>query len=135
MHIQSYQIHNVLNVYRRQLSQGKIVSSRYSPMPTSPRDSVTLSNEGKNQAIMEKVAARVIEKITNVTAEPEATLPVQNDRPAQSRFRPQQENAFTFNTIVENNQKETRSIAIGNIKVLMSRLDELARAAVNQKSD
>jgi hypothetical protein len=46
----------------------------------------------------------------------------------------QKNNAFIFNTIVENNQKETRSIAVDNSQVLMNRLDELAKAAVKQQS-
>ena len=135
MHIQSYQIHNVLSVYRRQLSQGKMPPSRQASASTMQNDSVTLSNEGRNQAIMEKVAASVIEKITSVTPESEADLSTEYAKTAPNSSRSQQENAFTFNTIVGDNQKETRSIAIGNSKVLMSRLDELVKAAVNRKPD
>ena len=67
MHIQSYQIHNVLNVYRRQLSQGKSSHPQQAGYPhATGSDAVTISAEGKNQSIMDKVADTVIKKITNV---------------------------------------------------------------------
>lgn len=135
MHIQSYQIHNVLNVYRRQLSQGTSVPSRNARNPMAATDAVTLSSEGRNHSIMEKVAARVIEKITNVAPEtnPESVQPAQVNQNDQRLFRLQRENAFTFNTINGDNQKETRSISIENSQVLMNRLDELAKSAVDRK--
>jgi hypothetical protein len=47
----------------------------------------------------------------------------------------QKDNTFVFNTIVGDNQKETRSIAVDNSKGLMNRLDELAKAAVNRRAE
>ena len=44
------------------------------------------------------------------------------------------ENEFVFNTIADNNEKETHSISIDNSLVLMNRLDELAKAAINRKT-
>jgi vacuolar-type H+-ATPase subunit C/Vma6 len=75
MHIQSYQIHNVLNVYRRQLSQGKSNHPQQVDiaMHSTRSDAITISKEGKNQSIMEKVAADTyLKKITNV--DPDQTL-------------------------------------------------------------
>jgi len=137
MHIQSYQIHNVLNVYRRQISQGKTSSSRNREALLGKADSVTLSREGKNQSIMEKVTASVIEKITNVASEvePEKASRQTVDRPYGNLSDPEREHSFTFNAIVGENQKETRSISIGNSQGLMNRLNELAQAAVNEKPE
>jgi hypothetical protein len=47
MHIQSYQIHNVLNVYRRQLSQGKSNHPQQVDIHSTRSDAVTISTEGK----------------------------------------------------------------------------------------
>ena len=44
-------------------------------------------------------------------------------------------NSFIFNTIAENNQKETHSIAVDNSQVLMNRLEELAKAVGNIKAE
>ncbi|MFO7716886.1 DVU0524 family FlgM-associated protein [Desulfosarcina sp.] len=136
MHIQSYQIHNVLNVYRRQLSQGK-------PGPTQHvshnrrSDSIRISAEAKNQSIMEKVTANVLKKITNVTSgsefEQEMNKQIQNATTDLTNL--QKENAFIFNTIEADNQKETRSIAVDDSQGLMNRLDELARKAVKRMAE
>jgi len=137
MHIQSYQIHNVLKVYRRQLSQGKPDQPPHRGTHEIKSEAVTLSTEGKNQSIMEKVAASVLKKVTNL--DPGSgfgqEMIKQIQHPEKVRHTVERDNAFIFNTIVGNNQKETRSIAVDNSQVLMSRLDELAKAAINRKAE
>ena len=135
MHIQSYQIHNVLNVYRRQLSQVKTDQHQQVTQTTDTLDSATISSEGKNQTIMEKVADRVLQKITSVAAGSEFDQEVikQIQHSAKHPQGDQKETEFIFNTIVGNNQKETRSIAVDNSQVLMNRLNELAQAAVKRR--
>lgn len=135
MYIRNYQINNVLNVYRRQLSRGTPDRSRHPSTYVSESNGVSVSNKATNQSIMKKVADSVLKKITSV--DPKLRIERENDKPAQQiekqthMFR--KDNEFLFNTIVGNNQKETRSIAIANSKVLLDRLDELAKAAVNRK--
>jgi hypothetical protein len=137
MLIQSYQIHNVLNVYRRQLSQAKPNPMENSSSQNTGSDTVQISVEGKSQSIMEQVADNVLKKITNV--EPgfgfgqEMTDRVQSD--AEYSSAAEKDNRFVFNTIEGDNQKETRSIAIDDSQVLMNRLNELAKAAVDRKGN
>ncbi|BBO67552.1 hypothetical protein DSCA_14820 [Desulfosarcina alkanivorans] len=137
MQIQSYQIHNVLKVYRRQLSQGKSNHPQQMNPQTTDSDAVTLSAEGKSQSIIEKVADSVIKKIT--TVDPgfafgsEAAGQTQDTEKEVHRAR--RENSFFFNTIDGDNQKETRSIPVDDSQVLMNRLDELAKIAVNRKAE
>ena len=135
MHIQSYQIHNVLNAYRRQLSQAKPGQPQATSSQHTKPDTVSISEEGKNQSIMEKVADNVLKKITNVG--PESNFEQEMARQVQSsedkHSLAEKENAFVFDTILENNQKETRSIAVDDSQVLMNRLNELAKAAVTGK--
>ena len=65
MHIPSYQIQNVLKVYSKQLSQQKFLAkNKVLQQNTTSADSVTLSSKGKRQAIIEKVATSIIDKIT-----------------------------------------------------------------------
>jgi hypothetical protein len=100
-------------------------------------DAVKISTEGKNQSIMEKVAASVLKKITNVDPGSdfgqEMIKRVQN--PEKDLHMPQKDNAFIFNTIVGDNKKEIRSIAVDNSQGLMNRLDELAKASVHRKAE
>ena len=137
MHIQSYQIHNVLNVYRRQLSQVKTNQVSDNTAGGTKSDSVTIPSKENNQSVMEKVAASVLKKITNI--DPESGFDQEMRKQTQNIDKEYhwvgKENQFVFNTIAENNQKETRSIAVDNSQILMSRLDELAKAAINRKNE
>lgn len=137
MDIQNYQIHNVLNVYRKQLSQGSAAPSRQGGSQHAPPDPVTISLESKNQAVLEKVAATVFKKLTRVAPGStfESKMAQQGPQTDHGWRRKMKERAFTFNTIVENNQKETRSIAIDNSQVWMNRLNELAKATVRRETE
>lgn len=137
MYIQSYQIHNVLNVYRRQLSQTRSDQVGQSDPTRSAPDSVAISTEGKSQSIMEKVADNVIKKITTLTpgSDFERELSAQvKSRNGRFGFTAKDQ-SFVFNTIGGNNQKETRSIAVDDSQGLMNRLNELAQAAVNRNAE
>ena len=137
MYIQSYQIHNVLNVYRRQLSQMTPDQVRQSRPQTGGSDSVRISAEGKNQSIMQKVTDNVLKKITNLDPGPADDQGMSGpDR--QIGNQPdaiERDSTFVFNTISGDNRKETQSIAVDDTQVLMNRLNELAKAAVNRNAD
>jgi hypothetical protein len=137
MYIQSYQIHNVLNVYRRQLSQTNPDPVHHSAGCKDKSDPVRISAEGKNQSIMQKVADNVLKKITNVDPETgfQQEMTKQVKQTLKDRQMVEKENTFVFHTIGGNNQMETRSIAVDNSQVLMNRLNELAKAAVNRKAE
>ena len=65
MQIPSYQIQNVLKIYSKQLSQGKMLSrnSKFGIANTVSGDSVSISSEGKRKAIIDKVAANIVDRI------------------------------------------------------------------------
>jgi len=135
MFIQNYQIHNVLNVYRKQLSQRVSEQSKQMSEPETDPGPKEVSSDRKNQSIMDKVAANVLKKITNINSNtnvtPKDTVSIKNHE--QNRHRP--EDKFTFNTIVESNQKETRSISFKNSQGLMYQLNHLARTAICREPD
>lgn len=137
MHIQRYQIHNVLNVYRRQLSQNKKDHSQHTGGHNATSDPVTVSAEGKSHSVMEKVAANVLKKITSIDpgADFGQEIVKQAKNTGKNLQQAQKSNTFIFNTIVGNNEKETRSIAVDNSQVLLNRLDKLAQAAVKGKAE
>jgi hypothetical protein len=137
MYIQSYQIHNVLNVYRRQLSQIKPDQVQQTGSQHAKADSVRISAEGKNQSIMQKVTDNVLKKITNLDPG-SVDHQKMSDQDRQIGNQPdaiERDSRFVFKTLGGDNQKETRSIAIDDSQVLMNRLNELAQAAVNRNAD
>lgn len=137
MYIQSYQIHNVLNVYRRQLSQIKPDQVQQTGSQHDKSDSVNISAEGKNQSIMQKVTDNVLKKITNLDPESvdDQKMPGQDRQTGNQPDSIERDSRFVFKTLGGDNQKKTRSIAIDDSQVLMNRLNELAQAAVNRNAD
>jgi hypothetical protein len=127
----------VLNVYRRQLSQGKTNQLSRDNDSSAKTDSATISVKGNNQSVMEKVAESVLKKITNI--DPDSgfgqEMRKQTQQVDETYLKMGKKNQFVFNTIANNNQKETKSITVDNSQILMSHLDELAKSAVNVKNE
>lgn len=137
MYIQNYQIHNVLNVCRRQLSRKKTEHSKEAETPENKSDSVNISEKGRNQSIMEKVTANVLKKIKNLPSNLDVGPKVirQMRQKKSEIIGGLKENKFIFNTIDKNNLKKTRSIAVDDLKKLMNQLDKLPMAVVNQNNN
>ena len=116
MHIHSYQIHNVLNVYRKQLSRGPGGNGSQTPSPATANDRISISTDGQRQSIMDKVFSEIVERITQTGPENqfEAALA---DRMAQNPF-PSKGPAsdtpsdFKYTVIDEHNRKLTHTLTI-----------------------
>ncbi len=139
MQIPSYQIQNVLKVYSRQLSQGKIISrNRFGGMDKASADSVTLSSEGKRQAIIDKVAANIVERI--ITEGPreekdeQITSQIEKEIGKKINFS-KDRNQFTYTVIDENNRKTTHSLSVEDSKLIMRRMTELARQVADSNME
>jgi hypothetical protein len=139
MQIPSYQIQNVLKVYSRQLSQGKIMSrNKFGSANTSSADSVTISSEGKRQAIIDKVAANIVDRI--ITEGPKEkneeiiTSQIEKELGKKINFT-KDRNQFTYTVIDENNQKTTRTLSVEDSKFIVKRMTELARQVANSNME
>ena len=137
MHIQNYQIHNVLNVYRRTLAQHEGHGGSHSGVQADGVGTGCVPGRAANQSIMDKVAADVIRKVTNVDPvsdfQREMIRQVSHHEKNPKHF--QKDNEFVFNTIAGDSGKETRSIAIDSSRMLMRRLDELAKLAAEHNPE
>ncbi|NNF99581.1 MAG: hypothetical protein HKM93_09405 [Desulfobacteraceae bacterium] len=140
MHIPSYQIHNVLNVYRRQLSKNKLLANQLSQGLKEPIDTIEISPQGKRKSVMEKVAADIVNKITNFGDKSDSVF---KDELVGQIQRGQAENhpdvgqglpqgQFEYNIIDQHNRKITSSISTDDSRVLINRLDQLAKRAVEE---
>lgn len=65
MFVSSYQIHNVLSAYSKQLSQDRGVQKLKAGDKKPLSDQINLSTEGKRRATIEKVAKDIIRKISH----------------------------------------------------------------------
>ena len=139
MQIPSYQIQNVLKVYSRQLSQGKIMSrNKFGDANTNSADSVTLSSEGKRQAIIDKVAANIVDRIITEgpkeKTEEKITSQIEQELGKKINFT-RDRNQFTYTVIDENNQKSTRTLSVEDSKFIVERMTELARQVADSNME
>ncbi len=140
MHIPSYQIQNVLKVYSKQLSQQKFLAKNKTlGQYTASTDSVTISSRGKRQAIIEKVASNIIDKITmegpREQIEETITAQIEKELGKKINFNKKKENKFTYTYIDENDEKVTRSLSIEDSDFVMKRMTELAKQVADSNME
>jgi hypothetical protein len=121
MYIHSYQIHNVLNVYRKQLSHGPGGNSTQSPRTTNTSDRIEISSDGQRQSIMDKISTEIVERITQAGPENqfEKLLADQlSDKSQQLSDVPSDvPSDFKYTVIDEHNRKVTNSLTIQNFSL------------------
>jgi len=138
MQIPSYQIQNVLKVYSKQLSQGKMLSKKFSTDNKVSADSVNISSEGKRQAIIEKVAANIVDKI--VTEGPKEkneeliTDQIEKELGKKIDFT-RGKTQFTYTTIDDNDNKTTQTLSVEDSQFVVKRMTELARQVADNNME
>jgi len=140
MQIPSYQIQNVLKVYSKQLSQGKMLSrnSKFGVANKVSADSVTISSEGKRQAIIDKVAANIVDRIITEgpKEENEAQITDQIELELGKKINfSKDKNQFTYTTIDDDNNKTTKTLSVEDSQFIVKRMTELARQVADNNME
>ena len=139
MQIPSYQIQNVLKVYSRQLSQGKMLSrNKFGTANNVSADSVSISSEGKRQAIVDKVAANIVDKIITEGPkeknEEQITEQIERELGKKINFT-KGKTQFTYTTIDDNNNKTTQTLSVEDSQFVVKRMTELARKVADNNME
>ncbi len=136
MFVSSYQIHNVLNAYSKQLSQDRSVQKQQAGAKKQLSDQIQLSTEGKRRATIEKVAKDILTKISDYGANGQ----LKNNAQALSGGKEQntiesdnkKETAFEFNVIDDLNQKTRTALSVKDTNFLINTVEQLAKDAVEK---
>ncbi|WDP89599.1 MAG: hypothetical protein HUN04_07645 [Desulfobacter sp.] len=139
MQIPSYQIQNVLKVYSRQLSQGKMLSkSKFGNANKVSADSVNISSEGKRQAIIDKVAANIVDRIITEGPkegnEEQITDQIEKELGKKINFT-KGKTQFTYTTVDENNNKVVKTLSVEDSRFVVERMTELARQVADNNME
>ncbi|PIE62719.1 MAG: hypothetical protein CSA25_03805 [Desulfobacter postgatei] len=139
MQIPSYQIQNVLKVYSRQFSQGKLLrKNKFSDAGKVSADSVSLSSEGKRQTIIDKVASSIVDKIINEGPnekdKAQITDPIEKELGKKIDFT-KGRNQFFYTSIDENNNKIVQNLSVEDSKFVVERMTELARQVADSNME
>jgi len=117
MQIPAYQIHNVLKAYSRQVSQNKLNSATRANAGNIPVDKISISAEGKKQGVMDKVAADIVQKITQ--NEKNLVDKLEHEPREKSIFSNNTEKNFSYYEINGNSKRKTNFSfnELNNVKI------------------
>jgi predicted HAD superfamily phosphohydrolase len=139
MLIPSYQIHNVLKVYSKQLSQTRLIERQKTLGQKQSLDKINISADAKRQTIIDKVAADIVDRITRSGPQDDVDQEIidklEGEIGQSISFNGQGQHQFVFNTIDENNEKTTSTLEVGNSGFLMKRLEQLAKEVVDRNME
>lgn len=131
MYVPSYQMHNVLNVYSKQLRQNLVSEAKGRAPARPPSDRIHLSPEGKRQAMIEKVSKDILDKISRYDSLNEMRQPnteYTNTNSDKGALAQKTENKkFVFNAINSINQKSTNTLSVDDSSFLIKRLEQMAK--------
>jgi len=112
MYIHSYQIHNVLNVYRKQLSDGQGSNSSKGSPEAVTKDRLTISAGGQRQSIMDKISTQIVERIVQTGPKNrfEGVLADRLVHRPQTEAPSDRPSDFKYTVIDEKNRKFTNTL-------------------------
>lgn len=131
MQIPSYQMQNVLKVYSRQFSRGKLLrKNKFSAANKVSADSVSISSKAKRQVIIDKVASNIIDKIITEGPNEKDEIPItdqiEKEMGKKINFN-KGRNQFTYTSVDENNNKVVQTLSVEDSRFVVERMTELAR--------
>ena len=136
MYISSYQMHNVLADYTKRLEKNRGAQSQRPAAAKSVVDRIDISVGGKRQAVIDKVATNIVDRITRFGPQDETDREIVNqlkdEMGAEGNFKGQDAVEFVFNVIDGITDKTTNKLTAGDSSVLMKRLETLTREAVDK---
>ena len=139
MFVSSYQIHNVLNVYSKQLSQDRDVQRLKPGTIKQPSDQINLSTESKRRATIERVSQEILNKISRYGAEGEIKTLEQDASRGNAKNSLESDNkkdaGFVFNVIDNLNKKTKTALSVKDTKFLIDRLEQMAKDTVEEDAD
>jgi hypothetical protein len=139
MEVSTYQMHSVLECYRRKLSRSRTSGKSAEVDPKGIAAESVWSPESSRQVTMENISRQVLNKVTDVVAlsrsreksspqspGPEGNAPGTDEPPATE---------FTFNVIDSVNRKRISRLAVGDPAALIRRLDPMTEKASTSKTE
>ncbi len=119
MYIPSYQIHNVFDVYRKQLSRGPGAPKAKHSAPTPMQDRIHISSEGQRQTIMERISSEIVNRIAQEGPEArfgsvladELTRTMEKD----TETGPDGQVDFSYTLIDQDNRRITNTLPVNKL--------------------
>ena len=139
MFVPSYQMHNVLNVYSRQLRHNMASANKKSLSEKLPADQVSLTPEGKRQATIERVSKDILEKISRLGSrngvDQQPAERAKDGVEKETTADDGKETTFEFNVIDTINEKRRNTLSVEDSSFLIKRLEQLSKEEGDKKTE
>ena len=139
MFVPSYQMHNVLNVYSKQLRNNMTSEKKEKGPDRLPADQVKLTPEAKRQATIEKVSKEIVDKITRFGSQAnthrQLTEEAKDRSQNETSVSETNETTFVFNVIDAINKKITNKLFVESSGFSVQRLEQLSKEDGDKKTD
>ena len=141
LYIPSYQIHNVLKVYSRQVSQSRIIERQKDLGSKTSDDKINISAEGKRKMIVDKVAADIVDRITHFGPKDPIEQGIVDQlenglgKPVESDEAGGKDQNFVFNVIDDENNKTKNSLSLEGTHFITKKLEQLAKEEVDRNME
>ena len=139
MEITSYQMHNVLNCYSKQLSQNRKGAKSTAVNRDGGDDTLRSESGGRREATLEAISNDIYNKLTdlnslNTAREQAAPVHQEAHKPEQQsqKHRPKP-TEFVFNVIDRLNRKITNQFSVEDSGGFVKRLEKMDKEAVDKK--
>ena len=130
MHVPDYQMHNVINVYSKQLRQNVAKKRRNKVLQRPRMDQIKIRPEGKRKTTIEKVSRDILEKISHYSSSKEYRQQIIEQAKVPSNeeasLHKSESKNFVFNEINAINQKSKNSLSVNDSSFLIKKFEQLA---------
>ena len=137
MYVPSHQMHNVLNVYGKQLRQAMVSKEKCKLSEVRQSNRINLSTDEKRQAAINKVSKGILDKISGFGSPRKSgqrrTEYAGINPDCRALPHKKENNTFVFNAIDSINQKSTNTLSVDDSSFLIQRLDQLAKKQATRK--
>ena len=136
MNITTYQIHNVLMAYGKQLSQSKRLQHKKGDALLRRTDRISLSVQTRRKAIIDRVTSDIINRIINdgphYEMEQEAFGQLE-DEYGDSLSVNNEDSELIFKVIDKEKGEVTKTLSIKDSNFLKDRLEEITKSKVDDQ--
>ncbi len=136
MNITTYQIHNVLRAYGKQLSQSKRLQHKKGDALLRRTDRISLSVQARRKAIIDRVTSDIINRIINdgphYEMEQEAFGQLE-DEYGDSLSVNNEDSELVFKVIDKEKGEVTKTLSIEDSNFLKDRLKEITKSKVDDQ--
>ena len=136
MTISTYQIHNVLRAYGKQLSQSRRLPHNKDVAKPKRADRISISTQARRKAVIDKVTSDIINRIIHEgpydDVEQELFKQLEDEYGTSLSVK-KEDSELVFKVIDKEKGEVTKTLSIEDSKFLKDRLKEITKSKVNDQ--